>query len=58
MIWGIGGDYPPTSRIANVYTFALLARSVLNFMRIEFCDILYIGIVYSNPDLKILELNE
>ena len=32
--------------------------SVLNFMRIEYCDILYIGIVYSNPDLKILELNE
>ncbi len=25
VIWGIGGDYPPTSKNANVYTFALLA---------------------------------
>ncbi len=58
MIWGIGGDYPPTSRIANVYTFALLARSVLNFIRIQFCDILYIGIVYSKLDLKMHKLNE
>ena len=31
---------------------------VLNFMRIKLCDILYNGIVYSNPDLKILKLNE
>jgi len=33
-------DYPPTSRIANVYTFALLARTVPDFMRMEFCAIL------------------
>ena len=29
VIWGIGGDYPPTSKNANVYTFALLARNEL-----------------------------
>lgn len=47
-----------TKNSARVYTFALLAGNVLNFMRIKLCDILYIGIVYSNPELKILKLNE
>ena len=51
---GLGAE-PSTS---IVRTGALLARNDLDFMRIDFCDILYIGIVYSNPDLMILQLNE
>ena len=35
-----------TKNSARVYTFALLAGNVLNFMRIKLCDILYNGIVY------------
>ena len=50
MIWRIGGDYPPTSKNADAYTFALLARTVFDFMRMAFCGMLYLGIPFGIYD--------